>query len=265
MLTPKTCRQPKIRSTICEVTLSATKPLLPGIHIILGDSAAGTFTSIYGASDRLLIDQDVLSCGPTPRCDDLREWGSVRHEYWTSLIPGEEQQHVPSPFNLDYNAQRLRDAEHIYVWAATSLTEQLFIAHVVHLADFVGADPARISVLQFVMLSGRRACVLGMGELNEENMSDHPEPVPLSNDSLEDYRAAWSALTSDDPTGLERFASDSPDRQCVAQERDAAHVEALSGCAQRADPLGHGVAPPGARARAASGEDYRLRNGRGLG
>ena len=207
MLTPKTCRQPKIRSTICEVTLSAAKPLLPGIHIILGDSAAGTFTCIYGASDRLLIDQDVLSCGPTPRCDDLREWGSVRHEYWSSLIPGEEQQHVPSPFNLDYNAQRLRDAEHIYVWAATSLTEQLFIAHVVHLADFVGADPARISVLQFVMLSGRRACVLGMGELNEENMSDHPEPVPLSNDALEDYRAAWSALTSDDPTGLERFAT----------------------------------------------------------
>jgi hypothetical protein len=40
------------------VTHPAAKPLLPGIHIILGDSAGGIFTRIYHARDRLLIDHD---------------------------------------------------------------------------------------------------------------------------------------------------------------------------------------------------------------
>jgi hypothetical protein len=247
------------------VTLSAAKPLPPGIHIILGDSAAGTFYAHLWRERSAAHRSGRAVLWPHAQCDDLREWGRVRHEYWSSLIPGEEQQHVPSPFNLDYNAQRLRDAEHIYVWAATSLTEQLFIAHVVHLADFVGADPGRISVLQFVMLSGRRACVLGMGELNEENMSDHPQPVPLSNDALEDYRAAWSALTSEDPTGLERFAT----------KRLTANVwlrNAMQLMLRRFPDARSGLTHwdmvllrPGARARAEGREDYRLRHRRQLG
>ncbi len=78
------------------------------------------------------------------------------------------------------------------------------------LADGVGADPERLSLVQFETVPGRTTRVLGMGELNEESMSNHPEPVRLSTNALEDYRAAWSALTSDDPTGFERFANERP-------------------------------------------------------
>lgn len=193
------------------MTQADAKPLPPGLHIILGDSAGGTFTRINRAGDRLLVDQDVLCCGPTPKCDDLRAWSRVRHEYWTTLVPDVDSEHVHSPFNLDDSAEQLRSAEHIYIWAATSLSEQLFIAHVVHLADVVGADPARISVIQFETLRSRGTRIQGMGELNEENMSAHPDPGPISKDTLGDYRAAWSALTSDDPMGFERFASERPD------------------------------------------------------
>jgi hypothetical protein len=183
---------------------------LPGLHVILGDSAGGTFTRIYHARDRLLIDQDVLCCGPTPRCDDLRAWRKVRDDFWNSLVPGADFGHVESPFNLIDHLESLRLAEQTCVWAATSLSEQLFIAHVIHLADLVGADLARISVIQFESLGNRRARVLGMGELNEEYMSAHPAPVPLSKDTLADYRAAWRALTSDDPNGFAQFAHDRP-------------------------------------------------------
>ena len=192
------------------MTQPNTKPLPPGLHAILGDSAAGTFLSIYHARDRLLVDQDVLCCGPTPKRDDLRAWKEVRHEYWSTLVPDADSEHIHSPFNLDDNAERLRSAEHTTIWAATSLSEQLFIAHVVHLADLVGADPARISVVQFETLGSRGTRIQGMGELNEENMSAHPDPVPLSKDALVDYRAAWIALTSEIPTGFERFANERP-------------------------------------------------------
>lgn len=192
------------------MTPAAAKPLPPGIHVILGDSAAGTFTRVFRARDRLLIDQDVLSCGPTPKCDDLRAWNTLRNDYWTSLIPGGENEHVPAPYNLVSNVERLRDAERIHVWAATSLSEQLFVARVVSLVDLVGADPARISLVQFETLRDRRARILGLGELNEEHMGDHPKPEPLLQTTLADYRAAWSALTSSDPAMFERFVSDRP-------------------------------------------------------
>jgi len=192
------------------VTPPAAKPLPPGLHIILGDSAAGTFVRVFDARDRLLIDQDVLSCGPTPKCDDRRAWSHARHEYWSALIPGAEPMHVQSPLNLDDNAERLRTADSICIWSATSLSEQLFVAHVVRLADCVGADPERISRVQFETVRSRTTRVLGTGELNEEDMSNHPEPVPMSTNALDDYRAAWSALTSDDPAGFERFATERP-------------------------------------------------------
>ena len=186
------------------------KPLPPGLHVILGDSAAGTFTRVFHANDRLLIDQDVLSCGPTLKGDDRRAWSKARHDFWSGLIPGAEPTHVQSTYNLDDNAERLRTASHIYIWAATSLSEQLFVAHVVRLADGVGADPERLSLVQFETVPGRTTRVLGMGELQEESMSNHPAPVPLSTNALDDYRAAWNALTSDDPTGFERFANERP-------------------------------------------------------
>jgi hypothetical protein len=189
---------------------NSPKPLPPGIHIILGDSAGGIFMRVFRARERLLIDQDVLCCGPTPKCDDLRAWSALRLDYWMNLVPGGESGHIPAPNNLVSGVERLRGDETIHVWAATSLSEQLFIAHVVRLVDLVGADPTRIALVQFESLRNRRARILGMGELNEESMSDHPKPQQLSDATRADYRAAWSALTSEDPTAIERFAADRP-------------------------------------------------------
>lgn len=188
----------------------AANCLPAGLHIILGDSAAGTFNCIYAARERLLIDQDVLCCGPTPHRDDLRSWISTRNEFWTSLLPGADSEHVHSPFNLVDNAKRLCDAGHIHIWAATSVSEQLFIAQVIHLAQVVGANLEQISVIQVETLPGRQARVLGMGELDEAQMVGHPEPVPLSSHARAAYQAAWRALTAEDPRGIERFASEWP-------------------------------------------------------
>jgi len=186
------------------------KPLLPGLHIVLGDSAAGTFQRVFGAGDRLLIDQDVLSCGPTPATYDLGAWQNVRERYWRNLIPGAADEHVHSPHNLVDNAQRLKEDGPIYIWAATSLSEQLFIAFVIHLADAVGADARRISLVQFEHLPGRDARIMGIGELKDEQAADHPAPVALTDDALTDYRIAWAAMTSADPALLESFSRDRP-------------------------------------------------------
>jgi hypothetical protein len=187
------------------------KPLPPGIHAILGDSAAGIFTQVFdGASERLLIDQDVLSVGPTRTCASWAQWQRMRFNWWNALVPDTMDEHVHSPFNLVDNAARLKDAERIHIWAATGLTEQLFIALVLHLVDEQNTDPDRISLHLYESLPGRRQRIVGMGELNEENLSNEPVPTLLSGQILHDYRSAWAALTSPDPSVLDSFGDSYP-------------------------------------------------------
>jgi hypothetical protein len=165
---------------------------------------------VFHHGDRLLIDRDVLSCGPTPRCDALTAWCEVRRDFWNSLVPGS----VPQPatdFGLLTETARLQGAEPITIWAATGVSEQLFIAHVLHRAEELGVDATKVRLVQFETLRGRRTGhVLGTGMLSEQDMSEHPEPAPISASALRDYRAAWTALTSPDPVLIERFGESHP-------------------------------------------------------
>ena len=185
------------------------KLLPPGLHVILGDSAGGIFTRVFFARDRLLIDRDVLSCGPTPDCADLAAWSKLRFDYWSSFVPGGATEHVQSRFNLVDNAQRLADAECVHIWAATGVSEQLFIAFVVHLVKLVGGDPTRIALVECEMMDGRR--LIGLGELNEAQMRAAPAPKPMAGEVAQHYLGAWAALTSPDPMPLAGFAREHPE------------------------------------------------------
>jgi hypothetical protein len=119
----------------------------------------------------------VLSCGPTPDVSDLGVWGKQRFDYWSSFVPGGASEHVQSRFNLVDNAIRLADAECVNIWAATGVSEQLFIAFVVHLVKLIGGDLSRIALVECEMMNGRR--IIGLGELNEAQMRAAPEPKPM--------------------------------------------------------------------------------------
>jgi hypothetical protein len=184
--------------------------LLPaGLHILLGDNAGGIFTRVFFARDRLLIDQDVLSCGPTPPCTDLTTWNQRRLDYWTSFVAGNLGEHVHSRFNILDNAHRLKDAERVHIWAATGVSEQLFIAFVVQLMKLVGGDVERLALVSFEKVGAKR--VVGLGELDEAQMREHPEPQPMTVDVIQHYLNAWAALTSPDPEDLVNFARDHAD------------------------------------------------------
>jgi hypothetical protein len=185
------------------------KLLPPGLHVLLGDSAGGTFTRVFFARDRLLIDHDVLSCGPTPQCADLAAWARLRTDYWNSFVPGHTGEYAPSRFNLVQNAQKLKDAERVHIWAATGVSEQLFIAFVVHLMQLVGGDTSRLALVQFENVDGNR--VIGLGELDEAQMRSPAEPVAMSVDAAQQYLNAWAALTSPDPGDLASFSRENPD------------------------------------------------------
>ena len=186
------------------------KPLPPGIHVIFNRSAAGIFNRVFrGGWNELLVAGDALCAGPTPAREKLEDWLQMRFEYWSGQVEDPEML-MPSPFGIEHNADRLREAERVTTWAGTSLSEQLFIAQVVQLADSAGVDPARLHLVQYEKGTLGDQPVVTTGELNEANMAAHPGIRQLSADDLESYRGLWQTLTADDPHAFENYASRYP-------------------------------------------------------
>jgi hypothetical protein len=176
------------------------------LNLILGDSAGGTFRVTFGRGENLLVDPDVLSCGPTPPRGDLDAWRALRLKYWTDLVPGMFETSETWRHDVLENVPKLSDADRITIWAATGLTEQLFIASICNLISIANVPLDRVELVQFEYLPDRRARVIGMGELNEARMRNHPDAISLTQDVFANYLASWHALTSPDPGNIERFA-----------------------------------------------------------
>jgi len=178
------------------------------VHVVLGDVAAATFANAFGRSASVLIDQDVLSCGPTPRCDDIDQWRAIRARFWRELVPDLANQHVPSPNSVLDNLHRLRSAERIRIWSATSVSHQVFVAFICHLLRADRIDASRVELVQFEHSARSGLLVTGIGELDPDQLREHPAPRALAGSLMTEYLAAWDALTSPDALALARFGSD---------------------------------------------------------
>lgn len=179
-----------------------------GLHILNGQSAGGTFVAAFGRQERLLIQCDMLSCGPTPRCESLVEWERIRLEFLNDQFEGEE----PWSFrdidcDLLVNAQRLAAQEDVYIWTGTTVEDQLLIAFVIYLVDTVGGDPERLHLIQFETALRERVPMRGLGMLNPEQMQGHPPPRLMPAAERDHYREAWAALGSSDPEALLNFCA----------------------------------------------------------
>jgi hypothetical protein len=189
-----------------------TLPEPPLLHVVNGDLAAGAFLHAFGATDRLLIHRDVLSCGPLPRVGQVAAWQRVRQDFWRntlSFMRGFDLE--PSPIDLLKNHGRLQAEGPPCVWAGTGNSEQLLIAFVLHLVTLAGGDVSTVRVVQFEKntLTGER--LRGVGELGPEQMREHPQPRSLALSELAAYRDAWLAVTDPEPASLGRFSARHPD------------------------------------------------------
>jgi hypothetical protein len=185
----------------------------PGLlHIVNGDMAAGTFLHAFGASDRLLINRDVLSCGPLPRSIRTAMWQKVRLDFWRSTLSYlRDFNFEPSPVDLLKNADRLRAPDLPCVWAATGNSDQLTISFVLHEVVVSGGNVNDVHVVQFETHPNSDRRVRGTGELSAEQLREHPAPARLSPVKLSAYRDAWVAVTSADPAAVSSFATRHPE------------------------------------------------------
>lgn len=174
--------------------------------------AAGTFLHAFGASDRLLINRDVLSCGPLPRSIKVGAWQKARLDFWRATLAHlRDFNFEPSPIDVLKNAERLRPPDVPCVWAATGNSDQFTISFVLHQVVAVGGDVNAVHVVQFEKYPESEQRVRGTGELSREQMRAHPEPRNLTATEISAYRDAWVAVTSNDPSAVESFSARHPE------------------------------------------------------
>ena len=185
-----------------------------GLHIIAGDSAAGSFKQAFKVQDRLLIHRDTLTFGPLVLCDNLQNWIQMRNEFLLLIYGAVVEDFFSDTANdLLVNTHRLSDAEEIYLWVTSGVEEQLLICFIIYLLDLIGADTSKLNLVLFENVAGFKTKPQAMGLLDPEQMANHPDPIKLNKESIDIYRLAWLALSSNKPDALVEFTeSDDPKR-----------------------------------------------------
>jgi hypothetical protein len=189
------------------------------IHVLQGFSAAGCFAqAIHPEPEDVLVNDDVLSCGPLPIFRSVEQWTNLRGTYWNTVLPGEFP--PPSEFNRDFlkTLLGLQGADSIVVWIGIGLAEQLMLAWIVHLLRFSGSQ-AQISVVQFTRVGKRNIDVWGLGLLNPDQIREHPPIEPLTADARTELDHYWVAVSSADPAQLLSVLSNAP--TCVPHFRSS--------------------------------------------
>jgi hypothetical protein len=168
------------------------------VHVVQGLSAAGCFVqAMHPQPGELLVNEDVLSCGPLPQFRSVDEWSRLREAYWDTVAPDDSER----PFNHDLLAstQALREVESIVLWLGVGTAEQLLLAWIVQLLKLIGSR-AKVDVVQFTRDGYFNAWALGL--LNPEQIKQHPPAEPLSAETALELERLWRRVTSSEPAGL---------------------------------------------------------------
>ena len=168
------------------------------VNVVQGHSAAGCFRqAMHPQPGELVVNDDVLSCGPLPPLRSLDEWTRLREAYWDTVAPDDCQR----AFNEDLltDTQRLCAVDSIVLWLGAGAAEQLLLAWIVQLLKLIGSR-AQVHVVQFTREHNVNAWALGL--LNPEQIKQHPPAERLSPETVREVERLWERVTATDPTGL---------------------------------------------------------------
>ncbi len=196
-----------------------------GLHVINGDSAAGSWKQAFEKSNvtgKLLHIENNLSCGPMVNVSTLEAWQDKRNSFFREISPDRPCLSFATDF-IDYE-KRICGDENIFVWIGTGAGEQLLLMLVVVLLDRAKISFKRLRVVQYeqITVNGNQFKTTRLGELAPEYMYKHPLARLLSNVEISYCRTAWLALTSNDPMKINDFQL--LNSHPLAHVRDAMHI-----------------------------------------
>ena len=173
------------------------------MNILHGDSAGGSFKHAFKVQhEKIIVFNDVLSCGPLRKYADIESWRVFRENYWNNIDRDSAIESLSyATFVSDfYTSFKDFESAHEYkLWIGTGLSDQLLLAFLINLIDFHGLDLKKLLVYQFETIEGKNFEVQGLGLLNPEQIREHPSPYVLNEKQIELAKIAWEAVTGSNP------------------------------------------------------------------
>src|SRR4051812_28827979 len=106
---------------------------MPQLHLFTGDAAAMTVGAALGLSaDQVLIQHDVISCGPVRAFATREEWIDARDDFWQEVCGGPTFEEFPKDLAVD--AQEMARADRLTLWVGAGLSDRLLLPTVMKLA-----------------------------------------------------------------------------------------------------------------------------------
>ena len=174
----------------------------PRLHIVNGDSAAGSLRQSFGSEpESILVQHDVMSCGPLPAFESPEQWRNVREQFWQGIWDD-----APSfsdlPRDLVCSTGELREAKAVFLWMGSGLSDQLLLPSTVRLFELAGVELAEFSTIQFLRYPDRPLEIVGLGELPPADLKNHPAPELVSAAGIAEVKRVWTVVTASEPGGL---------------------------------------------------------------
>ncbi len=178
------------------------------IHVALGDTAAASLqeADMLPAAAKLLTLRDHLGSGPLPPLQSLAQWRDLRRAFWESVEPPDPDY---PPFDFPDDLAILSGARSITLWLGTGLADQLQLAWLVQALRLLGADPARLSTVQFSGAGRKVFEVVSVAVLNPREIAAHPAAAALTPAAIAELDAAWAAATAPEPAALANYLASS--------------------------------------------------------
>lgn len=175
------------------------------LHIVLGDSAGG---SIHGALDLkncgLVCERDPFYFGPLPPIRGLSRWRAMRTRWFNKTDP--LGRYVERPPNLRRLRQILKRSRWVHLWAATALSEQLFLAFwATTLRECSGfSGPVRITIYEQLLSERKRQPFRAMtlGYISTSEFRNPPPARPLAGVLELELSDLWNEATAPTPEPL---------------------------------------------------------------
>ena len=177
-------------------------------HIIGGNSAASALKKALNLkSDQLIVNEDLLSCGPAPGTEDLRDWRRLREAFLQDVFGTSDAVFGAGPYNslIDLLGDIIESNEPATLWVGAGLSDQLLLAWVLAMAEALNGRHDHLRLIEINDI-GAGAPVFGMGELPIAYFMHFADAaMSISKTQATEYRAAWRAYSSASPDGLAAF------------------------------------------------------------
>src|SRR3954469_2312460 len=116
------------------------------LHIFTGDAAAMTVgAALRIPEDRILIQHDVISCGPVRAFVSREEWMDSRDDFWQEVCGGPTLEEFPEDLVVD--AMEVGRADAVTLWVGAALSDRLLLPAVVKLSELCGFDLPPIDIM----------------------------------------------------------------------------------------------------------------------